>query len=1194
MYFYIKGRISTRFIVWMAILVGSSMNISNSFAGTTVALRESYAGNLSFALTGGSFRTTSNSQNACTRGTTSSNPLSTIPLSAKIKKAYLYWAASSSNSTYTDNYVTLNNQGITADRTYTDSSGSSYYYGATSDITNIIKASRNTTYTVGNLDIYASTSRCSTQTVLGGWSILVIYEDDAEDFSVLNVYEGFQYFQRDAAISSLTLTPSNFKLPTNPKGQHAHITWEGDDTIGNDGEGLTFEGNDLYDSINGNNALGNQFDSYSNIEGGLTTYGVDIDSYDVSAYLNEGATSVSTTYTARQDGVLLTAEIINVSNIPVADLAVSTSNSTGWMQGSTVTKKFTISNNGPNDVPTQSVRFTTTLPSQLSFNGTQGDSDWLCTQIGQQLTCIYQPKLRSGWSDYLDLKLDVAAGTAGQTASWSVTVGHDTAPYDIFDNHAENDRYTLSVPIGATPVVDLSASSKTPNNLNGDLLLAGDTLQYVITIDDASDLATSGIRLYDDLPANISGYTITSLPTNAVSNSTTSGGANGTGYLDIQNINLAAGAVEQVVLEVYVNSNAPEGASLQNTATLSYNSNNWVVDTGDITVVEPDLTASTKAASDDNGGLLLPGESITYTITLNETNNLELPGIQVLDHLPANISSFTVSQLPSGVQDFSQTNGGNNGTGLIDIRNINLAAGATAIIEIKAIIADDAADQVSVQNTANLVLNSSSWDVESNQLYVTLSNSTPASGNKPLYLVNNNLTRNLPSTDTSRSFFHGDTLIWSITPVLQKDLVISSGNSRFNLAVEGHRTGRIQTQFTAQLYYNDNNGSGNVSIDTATIGYGNYRINTLYNLSTDFNLASDITVPAGSTVYLSILNTSSNNISNQYSEIDVHTLNGNFYSAVNLNTSTVINVDGIQVWDQTYGDPTGTGEGLVLPNTFADTTIYIRANISDPFGAFDISKATIEVQKKDGSYYDFSGLPNTNEMTQVDTIIDDTTTSVKVYEIPVTLLEENESTGWWQIAITGYEGLEVAPNQITHERTTSFYIKPFLPSIALNKTIEVISDPINGLQSAGNKPKAIPGAELQYTIHAINSGRGASDSNSITLQDEIAANAELYIGDITCLNRGPGSGNGPICFEDGANPNESQLSFDFLGLGAANDSIYFSQDGADFSYEPVDSGDSYDPTVRYIRMKPSGIYKQAKKDGSETPEFNFSYQIRLQ
>ena len=92
MYFYMKGLKSARFILWAAILVGSSMHITNSFAGTTVALRESYAGNLSFELAAGSFR--NSASNVCNINSTASGTLSNIPPDAEIKAAYLYWAAS--------------------------------------------------------------------------------------------------------------------------------------------------------------------------------------------------------------------------------------------------------------------------------------------------------------------------------------------------------------------------------------------------------------------------------------------------------------------------------------------------------------------------------------------------------------------------------------------------------------------------------------------------------------------------------------------------------------------------------------------------------------------------------------------------------------------------------------------------------------------------------------------------------------------------------------------------------------------------------------------------------------------------------------------------------------------------------------------------------------------------------------------
>ncbi|MGR6874760.1 hypothetical protein ACU6U9_21305 [Pseudomonas sp. HK3] len=1177
------------------------MHTTNSFAGTTVALRESFAGNLSFELTGGSFRTASNSQNACSLSTSSSNPLTTLPFAAKIKRAYLYWAGSSSNSTFVDSTVTFNGQTITANRTYTDSSGTSYYYGASADVTNLVKNTRNSTYSMSNLSIFANNSRCNTQTVLGGWSLLVIYEDESEDFSVINIYEGFQYFQQSAAVSSLTLVPSNFKLPANPKGQHAHITWEGDDTIGNDGEGLTFQGFDLFDSSGGNN-LGNQFDSYSNIEGGRTTYGVDIDSYNISAYLTEGATSVSTTYTARQDGVLLSAEVIKVSNIPVADLGVTTSNPTGWLQGSTVTKKFTVSNNGPNDVPTQSVRFTTTLPSQLSFNGNQGDIDWQCSQAGQQLSCIYQPKLRSGWSDYLDLKLDVA-GTSGQTANWSVAVDHDTAPYDIFDNHAENDNYALSVPINSTPAVDLSASSKTPNNLSGDILLAGDTLQYIITIDDASNLATSGIQLRDDLPANVTSYPdgknfkIISKPNSAVVNSSNTGGANGTGYLDIQNISLAANGTAEIIFEVTVNQTAPRGASLQNQATISYNSNDWIVDTGDITVVEPDLSPSTIVISDSDGGLLEAGNTIDVIITLEEKDALDITNLQVTADVPAFISQFQVITTPDNATDNSLSVGGSNGSGYLDISNIAFVSGETPTVTLRLTI-DPGTPAGTIINMSSLLdLGSKDWTITSDSLEVV--DGTPAStGNKQLYLdTSTGLSRARPAVGTTDISAEGQRS-WSLGPQLQSDLTFNLTDITVETKISGNRNRYTLATITFTLRDTDGVLLANKTLTNVSILRG--RIDDVTTvLEKNNSLSDNYTVAAGKGLVLTIRNDGYNNQSNNNRRITLYTLastdnsrKADGYSALIINASTVINIDNIAVWSAPFSDTNGdysddSGATLITKSQ-PDTTLSIRADVSDPFGAFDINQTDIRLQKSDGSFYNFSG---NDLMVAIDDPSDDLASASKRFEKTFTLAETDELLGGWTISITSAEGVE---GDVEHTNIKGFTVIPFLPSIALNKTIQVINDPISGPLSAGNKPKAIPGAELKYTIHAVNTGRGESDDNSITLQDEITTNSELYIGDITCLNRGPGTGAGPICFEDGANPNESQLVFNFLGLSAANDGIYFSQDGSDFNYEPVDSGDGYDPTVRYIRIKPSGTYKKAKKDGSETPEFNFNYQVRLQ
>jgi uncharacterized repeat protein (TIGR01451 family) len=1165
---------------------------SNALAGTTVSLYESYAGNLSFELTGGSFRTTQNDVSACTTGTSSSNRMDTIPTGSTIKKAYLYWASSSSNTT-ADSQVVFNNQTITANRTYSHYTGTWYFTSAVADVTTLVSSTRNGNYTMTGLDIYSTNAHCTTQVTLGGWALMVIYEDDAEDFRVLNIYEGFEYFRNN----SLTLNPDNFVLPTNPNGKHAHITWEGDDSLGGTDEFLTFE----------NNALGSQpFDSYSNIQGGLTTYGVDVDEYDISSYLTAGDTQVSTTYSAGQDGVLLSAEIMSVSNIPVADLAVTTSDPTGWQQGSTVTKKYTISNNGPDDVPTDSVRFTTTLPTGVSFTGTQGDSDWVCTpnpNTGQTISCIYQNKLRSGWSDYLDLSFAVDNGIAGSNLTIDVAVDHDLAPYDIFDNHADSDNYAFTVPINTDATTDLSASSKTYTNLSGDLLLAGDTLQYTITIKDASGVAATDIQVTDDLPANISGFNILSFPSGATNSSSASGGTNGTGYINIQGIDLATSTEEEIVIEVFLDANTAEGTSLQNTASIIWDDTSpltWVVDTGDITVVKPDLSVSLKDAEDINGGWLLPNETVRYTITLDDDEELDLTGLQVTDHLPANISSFSVISIPSGATDFSLVNGGLNGTGFIDIRNINLASSSTEQIIIEAIVDGSAPDAADFKNTATILLSSASWSIESNDLNITLSSSAPASGNKPLYLAstalnNRALTRNLPSTNTEQDFLHGDTLTWTLNTNLQSDLELAAGDIRFNMAVEGYRTGSITTQFTATLYYNDNIGGGNIVIATEVIPYGNYRINTIYDVFADLPLAADLTIPQGSTIYLNVYNQSSNSTANQYSQIDVQTFNSTFYSAVVLNANTVINVDSITVWDQPYGDPLGSGDGAQLDSSQPDTSLYIRANISDPFGAFDISSAQIAITKTDTSSYDFSAHPDGNQdlMTQVDTTTDDETSNTKIYEKEITLLEAGESIGWWQISVTGFEGFEVAPDQVTHERIDTFKITPFLPSIALSKSITVVNDPVNLTVN----PKAIPGAELTYTIKAVNTGRGKSDDASIIIEDEIPENSELYINDLSCNNSDPeftmvNNNNGPVCFLTGATPNESGLSLNFASLKDSNDNIWFAKADKDFSYEPDDTTD-YDAAIRFIRIKLDGELNNQAKGSTDEPKFGLTYKVML-
>jgi hypothetical protein len=60
-------------------------------------------------------------------------------------------------------------------------------------------------------------------------------------------------------------------------------------------------------------------------------------------------------------------------------------------------------------------------------------------------------------------------------------------------------------------------------------------------------------------------------------------------------------------------------------------------------------------------------------------------------------------------------------------------------------------------------------------------------------------------------------------------------------------------------------------------------------------------------------------------------------SRVELNSNSVINVDSVQTWNAAF-----TG-GALQSTFYPGATVFIRAQVSDPFGSFDISGATVSI-----------------------------------------------------------------------------------------------------------------------------------------------------------------------------------------------------------------------------------------------------------
>lgn len=519
-----------------------------------VILRHSFAGNISFELTGNSLRDSNDTCSLVAGGQSSGNI--SLPSNASIKAAYLYWSGSGG----LDTQVSFNGQPVNSQTNYTEIFDSRNYFSAKADVTQLVSNNTLTSYRVSGLTFDGSNAYCSSGGAYGGWALAIIFEHPNEPLRVINVFDGFKNFWGE----QFELIPNNFVIASNPSllgGKHAHITWEGDE--GNsqgrndEFESLTFEGNNLTGVGNPSN---NQFNGYSNVTG--VTSGVDIDEYPIGNFLSSGDTSVHTKYSTGQDGVFLTAEFISVPNEPVADLTIQQSGPANIIRGQENTLVFTVINNGPNTAP-QNSQFSFTIPQGFNFVTTPNPS-WTCSTISDTIDCLYLDDIESANSSTPLSLVFIVDKTADSNDSVNISA---TINGLLFDNILSNNTSLISYLIKGP---DIKTSIKEVVDLNGGNVNAGDTLRYTITITESAGIAISGITLTDHLSAEFSAFEIISLPSDAINNSLTApAGDFSSGLVQIDNIRVAKNGRKTLVIDAILSASLPSGTEINNSADLT-------------------------------------------------------------------------------------------------------------------------------------------------------------------------------------------------------------------------------------------------------------------------------------------------------------------------------------------------------------------------------------------------------------------------------------------------------------------------------------------------------------------------------------------------------------------------------------------------------------------------------------------------
>jgi hypothetical protein len=412
---------------------------------------------------------------------------------------------------------------------------------------------------------------------------------------------------------------------------------------------------------------------------------------------------------------------------------------------------------------------------------------------------------------------------------------------------------------------------------------------------------------------------------------------------------------------------------------------------------------------------------------------------------------------------------------------------------------------------------------------------------------------------------------WQLTPALATSLEVGSGpipvvlqmrrsgNSstrvmRVSLDYLGAASGFIGCQ---TLAIPGNGSSGLSNKETRTFVFNVPRTDSNCNPVTD----SVLTLPAGSILRAQVNNDPS--LGPKGFAVLVYPFNNDSpdTSRVELPANTVINIDAIAVYAAPYPG------GAVQPPYLPGNTVNVRAVVSDPFGSFDITGASVEV-------FDSSAtLTTTANMLEVAS-----SASSKTFEFNYTI-PDTAPAGTWSARVTATEGTE---GTITHSDVTTFLVDGGVADpgadIVVTKEVVAVSDPVTGTL----RPKSIPGAVMEYVIRATNTGPSAVDADSVNIAEQLPAEVILLFGTPT----------NPITFADGPVP--SGLSYSFVNLSDPDDDIAFSNDGGNTFITPsVDPGSGADltsPPINYIEVTPKGQFN-APTTGD--PSFTLTLQVLI-
>jgi uncharacterized repeat protein (TIGR01451 family) len=420
----------------------------------------------------------------------------------------------------------------------------------------------------------------------------------------------------------------------------------------------------------------------------------EIDTFTLVAQVDPAASSGNITNSVRYTSLFVaapgTAATAAVAVNSTADVAVTkTASPSPVTAGTDITYSVTVTNNGPGSadnvsmtdaVPAGATFVSETQVSGPTFNvtnpgvGGTGNTTATITSLAANATAVFQ---------IVDHVLSSTPDGSNVSDTADVTTTSN-------DPNAGNNLATVSTPVAA--VADLAITKTGPATAT-----AGTDLTYTLTLTNLGPSDSQSPLLIDAVPTNTTFVSVTQ-QSGATTFGFTKPPVGGTGFVIGSATTLPASETDIFVLVVNINSSAPDGSTIANTANISSGTTDPNSANDSSTALTTVAAVADLSVTKTAPVTVTAGTDLTYTLSLTDLGPSDAQNVNLADTLPAN-TTFVSATAPG---NFSTTAPNPGQTGTVTFSAPTVVAGENDTFTIVVRIAPSAADGSSINNTTTV------------------------------------------------------------------------------------------------------------------------------------------------------------------------------------------------------------------------------------------------------------------------------------------------------------------------------------------------------------------------------------------------------------------------------------------------------------------------------------------------------------